>query len=59
MRFGPHLSRNFLDKEVDLIVVGCGFYSSLSFAADSATTFADSARPNYQRSLTRLLIRVR
>ena len=24
-RFGLHLSRNFLDQEVDLIVLGCGF----------------------------------
>ena len=36
----------------------CGVRFLFIFA-DSATTFADSARPNYQRSLTRLLLRVR
>ena len=36
----------------------CGVWFLFIFA-DSATTFADSARPNYQRSLTRLLLRVR
>ena len=36
----------------------CGVWFLFIFA-DSATTFADSARPNCQRSLTRLLLRVR
>ena len=36
----------------------CGVWFLFIFA-DSATTFADSARPNYQQSLTRLLLRVR